>query len=67
MTDCADKGNVIADHLRNVRASNVQSAATEAQWVPLFTEYFANDGSASESDTDSNGAGIDTDRDMSYW
>ena len=60
------KEQAIADHLRNVRASNVQSAATEAQWASLFTEYFANDGSASDSDTDSNtGSDTDIDRDMS--
>ena len=55
------KEQAIADHLRNVHCSNMQSAASEAQWTTLFTEYFGND----SSDSDSNGSGTDTDRDLS--
>lgn len=61
------KEQAIADHLSNVRASNMQSAATEAQWTALFAYYFDIDGSATDSDDDADGnadgSGTNTDSD----
>ena len=35
------KNATVANCLNSVRTSNIESAATEAQWMELLTDYFA--------------------------
>ena len=48
------KNVAVADCLNSVRGSNVESAATEAQWMELLSDYFGGAGSDGDDSVSSN-------------
>ena len=48
------KNVAVADCLNSVRESNVESAATDAQWMELLSDYFGGAGSDSDDSVSSN-------------